>query len=221
MESLAPSKLFFAVRYTAIVESLRRWGLFLIAEDRVTKGKWNSPFGSGLWKSRGVSLYWRCRYGCMKHKPFRAGLALPCVPAFGLLKFLPRSAAVQSWHWWTAASVCVAIPTFYTLNLRVARNCGVAWFVEPFKVCSGPSFHIWQILQLLFLESSACSCIVDRWVGWGMLPFLKLVDMVGGRCYGSDLEDVVGSFVAKPVCCEAWVRVFKAHIRGIDSGHGV
>ena len=36
-----------------------------------------------------------------------------------------------------------------------------------------------------------------------MLPFLKLVDMVGGRCYGSDLEDVVGSFVAKPVCCEA------------------
>lgn len=40
-------------------------------------------------------------------------------------------------------------------------------------------------------------------VGWGMLPFLKLVDMVGGRCYGSDLEDVVGSFVAKPVCCEA------------------
>ena len=54
-----------------------------------------------------------------------------------------------------------------------------------------------------------------------MLPFLKLVDMVGGRCYGSDLEDAVGSFIAKPVCCEAWVRVFKAHIRGIDSGHGV
>ena len=51
--------------------------------------------------------------------------------------------------------------------------------------------------------------------------FLKLVDMVGGRCYRSDLEDAVGSFIAKPVCCEAWVRVFKAHIRGIDSGHGV